>query len=63
MRTSKADAQILLSAIIKGAARWQLLTPKAGEVCIGGLRYFCDLDKNGIPVLWDNLRRELSDGQ
>lgn len=53
------SAQLLLTAIIHGCARWEWFPSRlSGEVCIAGLRHTCDVVR-GTPQLTHRLRGEL----
>ena len=53
------SAQLLLTAIIHGCARWEWLPSRqSGEVCVGGMRHYCDVVR-GTPQLNHGLRAEL----
>lgn len=56
------DAELLLHAIVHGDARWEWFEGDRthGEVCVGGLRYSCRTDENGVPILYDHLRAVLN---
>lgn len=55
------DAELLLYAMMRGAARWEWLpSGKSGEVCCGGMRYCCPLNERGVPVLTGLERRALN---
>ena len=59
----KADAELLLWAIVNGFARWEWLgdNRECGEVCVSGLRHCCDVDDHHI-LLTKNVRSALLRG-
>lgn len=47
-------------AITTLGARWEPLSSRTGEFCIGGLRYATDLDEFGVPVLHAGIRAAIA---
>ena len=56
----RADAELLLWAIINGFARWEWLGERreSGEACVEGLRHCCDVDDHHV-ILTKNVRSAL----
>lgn len=45
---------ILLRAIVAKVARFETFEDGlAGEICVGGLRYFCGIGSDGVPIVND----------
>lgn len=60
-KDSIADRDLLSRAFVAGIARWEWFEPrsKKGELCTNGMRYTCEVDEGGVPVLGSHLRAVL----
>lgn len=55
---TESDEYLLAAVLTAGIAKWEPFpSGNRGELCMRGLRYTCDGDENGVPLLYDSLRR------
>lgn len=55
-----ADHLMLLRAFLLGAVRWEAHATGGGELCFAGLRYSCEVDDDGFPILGNHVRSDLA---
>lgn len=55
------DHLMLLRAFLLGAVRWEPhCSTSGGELCFAGLRYSCEVDSDGFPILGQRTRSDLA---